>query len=104
MGESTFLVVLSAVAVVILVIGLVIRRRLNPTPAAKTKAGRHKGDNESEDKFAQNINAQLPLGKGDIWQDDNLSTLKERKDQQVYAGDKEVEKDDGEHESWEKYS
>jgi len=106
MGEFTSLAVLGVVAVLVLIGGLILHRRLNPKPVAKKKAGRPKGGKGAKEEFVQDISMQTPSGKGEVWQDDNLFDLREGKDQGVYKDDEKVKKkdDEEEYESWDKYS
>ena len=102
MDEYAFLAGLCAVAVATVVGGIMLRRRLGPKISVKGKAGR-KGGNGSNDPYYRNRNEKVPDEKGEVWQDDDLYSLKEGKEKGVYKGDKEEVKDDGEYESWDKY-
>jgi len=112
MGEYTSLMVLGAVAVITGIGGFLIHRGLNPKSSAKAKAGRKpagkaaakKGRKGTKDTFVQDINLDMPEEKGGVWQDDDMHKLKEGKDKGVYKGDGRIKDDDGEYESWEKYS
>ncbi len=99
MGEYAFLAVLFAVAVATVVGGVILRRRLGPKIPVK---GKRKGKAGAKEAFYQDGNEKVPDGDGEVWEDDDLYSLKDGKKQGVYMGDKE-KIDDEEHESWDKY-
>ena len=79
---------------------------IKKTPSNKGKKagkGKHKGKARAKEAFYQDGNKKVPDVEGEVLQDDDLFSLKDGKEQGVYMESEEVEKDDGEYESWDKY-
>ena len=92
MGDYSFLITLGVIAVFVIIIGLVIRVR----QAKKAKK------NGGKDKFYKDGKDQFVDRDDEVWEDDDLYSMKEGK-ARVHRGDGKEEKDDGKRESWDDY-
>ena len=92
MGEYSFLITLGVIAVIVIIIGSVIRVR-------QAKKTRKRG---GKDKFYKDGKGQYVDRDGEVWEDDDLYSMKEGKARD-YRGVEKEKKDDGKRESWDDY-
>ena len=91
------------IALCVIVFRSVGKKKKLPAKGKNARKGNGKDKAKAKQAFYQDSNEKVPDEEGEIWQDDDLFSLKDGKELGFYKGDKETEKDDEEYESWDKY-